>query len=292
MSQSKSLWGESAKRLKKNKVAVISGWFIILMVLIAILAPVLAPYEFDAQNVDRLQMPPNSDNWLGTDSLGRDMLSRVLYGAQVSMAVGIYTAFISFFIGGIYGAVSGWFGGRIDSIMMRLIDILYAIPALILLVIVKVMIESWDIFSDPKSRALFAIFGALSLYGWMAIARIVRGQVLQAKEMLYIEAARSLGVADRRIVIRHIVPNILGPVIVTLTFQIPANVMFESFLSFIGLGLQPPYSSWGVLANEGWRSLRTYPHLILSPGLAIFLTMLAFNLFGDGLRDALDPKMK
>lgn len=290
--KSKSPFNESLKRIKKNKAAVISAYFIFFMVIVAILAPVIAPFSFEAQDISRIQLPPNSVNWLGTDSLGRDMFSRVLYGARVSMAVGIYTAVVSLLMGTVYGAISGYLGGKVDAVMMRFIDILYAIPALILLVIMKVVIESMQTFSDPQFRALFSIFAALSIYGWITIARQVRGQVLQTKEMLFIEAARGLGVVDTSIVVKHILPNILGPVIVSLTFQIPANVIFESFLSFIGLGLQPPYSSWGVLANEGWRSLRTYPHLIIAPGTAIFFTMLAFNLFGDGLRDAFDPKMK
>lgn len=287
-----SLWAESYKRLKKNKAAVISAYFILFVMAVALLAPVLAPYAFDEQNVERILMSPNAQNWLGTDSLGRDIFSRLIYGSRISIAVGIFTAVVSLLMGTMYGAISGWFGGRIDSLMMRLVDILYSIPALVLLVLAKVTIESLETFKDPEVRALFSIFGALSIYGWMGMARIVRGQVLQAKQMQYIEAARSLGIRSHSIVLRHILPNILGPIIVTLTFQIPANVMFESFLSFIGLGLQPPYSSWGVLANEGWRSLRTFPHLIISPGIAIFLTMLAFNLFGDGLRDAFDPKTK
>lgn len=287
-----SLWAESYKRLKKNKAAVISAYFILFVVVVAMFAPVLAPYSFETQNVERILLSPNAENWLGTDSLGRDIFSRLIYGSRISIAVGIFTAVVSLLMGTFYGAISGWFGGKVDSLMMRMVDILYSIPALVLLVLAKVTIESLETFKDPEVRALFSIFGALSIYGWMGMARIVRGQVLQAKQMQYIEAARSLGISSPSIVMRHILPNILGPIIVTLTFQIPANVMFESFLSFIGLGLQPPYSSWGVLANEGWRSLRTFPHLIISPGIAIFLTMLAFNLFGDGLRDAFDPKTK
>lgn len=292
MVRSKSLWVESLGRLKKNRSAVWSSYFIIFIVFVSALAPYLAPYPFDQQNIDHVLSSPNSTYWLGTDSLGRDILSRVIYGARISIAIGIFTAVFSLCVGVFYGAISGWFGGRVDSLMMRFVDILYSIPALVLLVLAKVAIESSNILTNPEARALISIFGALSIYGWMSMARIVRGQVLQAKQMLYVEAAKSLGVRDRSIVLKHILPNILGPVIVTLTFQIPANVMFESFLSFIGLGLQPPYSSWGVLANEGWRSLRTFPHLIISPGTAIFLTMLSFNLFGDGIRDAFDPKLK
>ncbi len=287
-----SLWAESYKRLKKNKVALVSAYFILFVIGVALFAEILAPFSYETQQVDRILMSPNSANWLGTDSLGRDILSRLIYGSRISIAIGIFTAVVSLLMGTIYGAISGWFGGKIDSVMMRLVDILYSIPALVLLVLAKVTIESLETFKDPEIRALFSIFGALSIYGWMGMARIVRGQVLQSKQMQYVEAARSLGIRSSSLVFKHIFPNILGPIIVTLTFQIPANVMFESFLSFIGLGLQPPYSSWGVLANEGWRSLRTFPHLIISPGIAIFLTMLAFNMFGDGLRDAFDPKTK
>jgi oligopeptide transport system permease protein len=291
-SSSSSLWSDGFRRLKKNKGAVISVYFIIFVCIIALLAPVIAPYSFDEQFMDRVLEDPGPDFLMGTDSLGRDLLSRIMYGARVSMAVGIFTAFISLLIGATYGAISGWCGGRVDSAMMRFIDILYTIPELVLLILVMVIFQSMDLFDNPELKALAGIFLALSLVSWVGIARLVRGQVLQVKEMLYIEAARAMGASTFSIIARHIFPNILGPIIVTMTFQIPANVLFESFLSFIGLGLQPPFSSWGVLANEGWRSLKSYPHLIIYPGFALFFTMLAFNLFGDGLRDAFDPKLK
>ncbi len=290
--RSTSLWSDGWKRLKKNKAAVFSGYYILFVCFIAIFAKQIAPYSFDEQNVDRMFQSPNSLHWLGTDSLGRDMLSRIIYGARVSMSVGVFTAFISLCVGTLYGAVAGWFGGRVDSFLMRLIDILYTIPELVLLILVSVIFQQLDVFDDPESKALIGIFLALSLVSWAGVARLVRGQILQVREMLFVEAARALGASGGQIIFKHIVPNIMGPVIVTLTFQIPANVLFESFLSFIGLGLQPPFSSWGVLANDGWRSLTSYPHVILFPGIVIFVTMLAFNLFGDGLRDAFDPKMK
>lgn len=286
-----SLWSDGWKRLKRNKAAVISLAFIVFVCVIAILAPWIAPYSFETQDIDRALMPPDAKNLLGTDSLGRDMLSRIIYGARMSMAVGIFTAVFSLLIGGLYGAVSGWMGGWVDSILMRIIDILYAIPSLVLLILVGVVFNSMQVFANPELKALTGIFLALSVVGWVSLARLVRGQVLQVREMLYVEGARALGASDWRIVGKHILPNILGPVIVMLTFQIPSNILFESFLSFIGLGLQPPYSSWGVLANDGWRA-KSYPHLILFPGIALFCTMLAFNLLGDGLRDAFDPKMK
>lgn len=287
-----SLWSDAVKRLKKNKAAVISAYYILFVCLVALFARTIAPFSFETQNIDRMFESPNSVHLLGTDSLGRDMLSRIIYGARVSMAVGIFTAFISLCVGTMYGAIAGWFGGRVDSTMMRLIDILYTIPELVLLILVSVIFQQLNLFDDPELKALVGIFLALSLVSWAGVARLVRGQILQVREMLFIEAARAMGASGRQIIWRHIIPNIMGPVIVTLTFQIPANVLFESFLSFIGLGLQPPFSSWGVLANDGWRSLSSYPHVILFPGIVIFITMLAFNLFGDGLRDAFDPKMK
>jgi len=288
---SQSLWKDSVKRLKKNRASVYSLYFIIAISLVAIFASYLAPYSFETQNIDRLLLGPNAQNWFGTDNLGRDLFSRIIYGARVSMAVGIFTASVSLLIGGLYGAISGWVGGWVDSVMMRIIDILFAIPSLVLLILVMVVFNSINIFAQPELKALTGIFLALSVVGWVGLARLVRGQVLQAKQLLFIEGARAMGAGNWAILFRHVLPNILGPITVMLTFQIPSNILFESFLSFIGLGLQPPYSSWGNLANDGWRA-KSYPHLILFPGLAIFLTMLAFNLLGDGLRDAFDPKMK
>jgi oligopeptide transport system permease protein len=288
----KSLLSEGIRRLKRNRAAVISGWWIVLMCLMALFAYQLSPYAFDEQYMDRVLAPPSSQHWFGTDALGRDMLSRLIHGARMSMAVGIITAVMSLIFGMAYGALSGWVGGRLDRAMMRVIDILYSIPTLVLLILVKVIFDSYDWVLNPEVKALSGMLIALSIVGWVTLARIVRGQVLQVKEMAYIEAARSLGASGFRIVLRHIIPNIMGPAIVVLTFQIPANILYESFLSFLGLGLQPPYSSWGVLANEGWRSLTSYPHLIITPGIALFSAMLAFNLLGDGLRDAFDPQMR
>jgi oligopeptide transport system permease protein len=290
-SPAQSLWSDGWKRFQKNRISVISLYFILFVCAVALLAPWLAPFSYETQDISRVLFEPNSVNWCGTDSLGRDMLSRIIYGSRMSMSVGVFTALISLLIGGVYGGVAGWCGGWVDSALMRTIDILFAIPTLVLLILVMVIFNSIEIFSNPELKALCGIFLALSIVGWASLARLVRGQVLQAKQMLFVESAHAIGASDSRILLRHIFPNILGPVIVMLTFQIPANVLFESFLSFIGLGLQPPYSSWGVLANDGWRA-KSYPHLIFFPGLAIFLTMLAFNLLGDGLRDAFDPKMK
>ena len=290
--KSKSLWDDAVQRLKRNRAAVVSGYFIILLCVIAIFAEFVAPYSFDEQDMSHILSLPSSKYWFGTDDLGRDLFSRLVYGAQMSMAVGIFTAIFSLIMGVIYGSVSGWVGGRIDAVMMRAVDILDSIPTIVLLILVKMTIDAVYISGDPKTNAFVGVLSALSVFGWIILARVVRGQVMQVKESLFVEAAHSLGASNFRMLFRHILPNILGPITVVLTFQIPQNILFESFLSFIGLGLQPPYSSWGVLANSGWKTIKSYPHLIIAPGCALFFTMLAFNLLGDGLRDAFDPKMK
>ena len=290
--EGRSLQQEAWRQIRKNKVAIASLVLIVIICLIALFAPLLAPFPFDEQYLDQVLKSPDMHHWLGTDSLGRDMLSRLIYGARISMAVGVITAVISFVIGTAYGAVAGWFGGYVDSGLMRFVDILDSIPSIVLLIIVKLVFDSFDIIQNPELKALTGMLLALSLVSWVSLARVVRGQVLQIKQMAYVESARAMGASGVRIVTQHILPNIAGPVIVLLTFQIPSNILSESFLSFLGLGLQPPFSSWGVLANDGWRSLRSYPHLMISPGIAIFLAMLAFNLLGDGLRDAVDPQMR
>jgi len=290
--EGQSLSQEAWQQLKKNRVAVISLVTIVVICVIAVLAPLLAPYPFDEQYLDQVLAAPGWRHWLGTDSLGRDMLSRLIYGARISMTIGVVTAIISFIIGTAYGAISGWFGGRVDAVMMRFVDILNSIPSIVLLILVKLVFDSVNVIQNPELKALTGMLLALSLVSWVELARVVRGQVLQVKQMAYVEAARSMGATSTRMVIQHILPNIAGPVIVLLTFQIPSNILSESFLSFLGLGLQPPFSSWGVLANDGWRSIKSYPHLMISPGVAIFIAMLAFNLLGDGLRDAVDPQMR
>ncbi len=283
---------DSWKRLKRNRVALFSAGVIAFLILVALFAPIIAPYPFDEQYLDKVLASFSLEHWLGTDNLGRDMLSRLIYGARVSMAVAVFTAVVALVIGIFYGSLAGWLGGWVDSAMMRAIDILDSIPALVLLILVKVFFDSMNFISNPELRSLVGMLLALSFVSWVSVARVVRAQVLQVKQMSFVEASRSLGASGTRSLTVHVLPNIAGPVIVLLTYQIPSNILFESFLSFLGLGLQPPYASWGVLANDGWRTLRTYPHLMISPGVAIFSAMLTFNLLGDGLRDALDPKMK
>lgn len=208
------------------------------------------------------------------------------------MAIGVVTAVISLVVGTFFGCLAGWFGGWTDRSIMRFVDILDSIPSLVLMILVKLVFDAVDIIDNPELKALTGMLLALSLVSWVSLARVVRGQVLQVKQMPYVEAAKAMGASGSRMIVQHILPNIIGPVIVLLTFQIPSNILYESFMSFLGLGLQPPYSSWGVLANDGWRSMNSFPHLMIWPGVAIFITMMAFNLLGDCLRDAFDPQMR
>ena len=276
------MYTQAWKRLKRHHLAMISLAFLLFLSIVAMAAPWITNFTYFDQNADHALQFPNSTYWFGTDSLGRDLFSRIVYGARISLAVGFFTAIFSLIIGSIYGAISGYMGGKVDLIMMRIADILYALPSLLVTVLVMLVV----------GRGPLGIFVALGVVGWVGEARLVRGQVLQAREMLYVESARALGLGSIRILFQHIFPNILGPVIVSLTFGIPQNIMAESFLSFVGLGLEPPYASWGTLANEGWRAYRTYPYLIFFPGIVLFFTILAFNFLGDGLRDALDPQTK
>lgn len=268
------------KKFVRNRAGVFGFLFVLFVCICALFAPLITNYTYDEQNIEHRLMPPSGDHIMGTDSLGRDLYSRILYGARTSMAVGIITALVAVFIGTLYGAVSGYAGGLVDAFLMRIVDIFYIFPSLLLAILIMVV---WG-------QGLIGIIAALSIVGWVTQARLVRGQVLQVKEMLHVENARALGVPPARLLWKHILPLVWGPIIVQITFQIPANIMAESFLSFIGLGIQPPLSSWGTLANEGWRGMRSYPHLIIFPGTVLFLTMLAFQFFGDGLRDWLDPR--
>ncbi len=248
------------------------------MILVAIFANLIAPYSYDIQNIDERLLTPNINHLAGTDALGRDLFSRIIYGARASMFVGIATALISLTLGLIIGSISGLLGGWIDQILMRITDIFYVIPSLLLAILVMVMM----------GQGILSIVIALATVGWVQQARLIRAQVFQIKELLHIEAAKAIGATPIRILKKHILPLTLGPLLVSLTYQIPYNVMSESFLSFLGVGIQPPLASWGSLASEGFRGMRSYPHLILFPGLILFFTMLAFQFLGDGLKDLLD----
>ena len=260
--------------------------FIIVVSAAGVLAPAISPYGAGGLEESRILHGPSRDHWMGTDGLGRDLLTRVLFGARVSIAVGIGTALIALIIGTAYGLVSGYAGGSVDSAMMRLVDIFYALPDLLIFILLSLVL----------GRTIGGVLISLGFVAWVRFARIARGQVLQAKQLAYVEGARAAGAGDSRILLRHILPNIAGPILVTLTFSIPAAILTESTLSFIGLGINDPYSewgtSWGSLMQDGWRAMRSFPHVILFPSGATFLTILAFNFLGNGLRDVLDPKRR
>lgn len=279
--RSSGLWEDAWKRLKRNRAAVASAIFLVLLGVVSVLAPVL-PFVPDptVQDLAMGATPPSWTHWFGTDELGRDTFSRVLHGGRLSLLVGLVGTLVSLVIGVTYGALAGYRGGRTDEIMMRFVDILYALPYIFLVILLLVFF----------SRSLLMLFIALGLVQWLTMARIVRGQVLSLKNQQFVEAARALGAGDARIVLRHLVPNTLGPVIVYTTLTVPAVILQEAFLSFLGLGVQPPDASWGTLVSEGARVLALFPWLVIFPGAALALTLLCFNFLGDGLRDALDPQ--
>ncbi|HEX7226725.1 MAG TPA: ABC transporter permease [Candidatus Binatia bacterium] len=274
------------KSSRFDALAGASAIFVIIVLLGGFAVPWISPYRSGELRADSLLEGPSWSHPMGTDALGRDLLTRVLYGARVSMTVGIGTALIALIIGTTYGLVSGFKGGKLDDFMMRLVDIFYGLPDMLIFILLSLLF----------GKSIGGLLTALGLVTWVRFARITRGQVLQAKEFVYVEGARAMGAPQRRILLRHILPNILGPILVTLTFSIPAAILAESTLSFIGLGINDPYSgwgtSWGTLAQDGWRAMRAYPHIIFFPAAAIVLTILAFNTIGNALRDLLDPKTR
>lgn len=265
---------------------IASGTVVFIVVVLGFLAPWIAPYSIGGLEAKQLLETPSWSHWMGTDGLGRDLFTRVLYGARVSMTVGLGTAILALVIGTSYGLVAGFKGGNWDDLMMRVVDIFYGLPEMLIFILLSLVF----------GRNIGGLLIALGLVSWVRFARIARGQVLQAKEFLFVESANALGASRRRVLLRHILPNILGPIIVTLTFSIPSAILAESTLSFIGIGINDPYSawgtSWGTLAQDGYRAMRSYPHVIAFPAAAIFLTILSFNVLGNGLRDLLDPKQR
>jgi oligopeptide transport system permease protein len=277
---------EKRRRASVNIAMLACIGFVVIVAAAAFLAPRLSPYTAGGLEEKRILEAPSRTHWMGTDALGRDLLTRVLYGARVSLTVGVGTAMLALVIGTAYGVVSGFTGGSLDNFMMRVVDIFYGLPDMLIFILLSLLF----------GRNIAGLLAALGLVSWVRFARIARGQVLQVKELLFVESAKSMGASWRRIILRHILPNILGPIIVTLTFSVPSAILAESTLSFIGLGINDPYSawgtSWGTLAQDGWRAMRTFPHVIFFPAAAIFLTILAFNTLGNGLRDLLDPKRR
>ena len=280
MSQSSSLWSDAIRRLFKNKAAVAGAFVLVVLIVLAAFAPWIAPYPYAYQNLDLGASPPSSAHLLGTDVLGRDLLSRILYGARISLLVGFIATTVALVIGVSWGIIAGYAGGKVDSLMMRIVDILYGLPFIIFIILLMVIF----------GRNLWLLFLAIGAVEWLTMARIVRAQVLSLKNQEFVLAAQAMGVSNFAMFKRHLLPNILGPVAVYATLTIPQVMLLESFLSFLGLGIQPPMSSWGTLIKDGVESMEEYSWLLIYPGLTFTITLFALNFFGDGLRDALDPK--
>jgi oligopeptide transport system permease protein len=278
--QGSSLWHDAWLRLRKNKMAMAGGIIVIFLMLVSFLAPLLAPYSYDAQDLNLYAVGPRAHHWFGTDTLGRDVLTRLLYGGRVSMSVGLAATAVSLIIGVLYGAIAGYIGGRLDSAMMRFVDIMYSMPFIIFVILLMVMF----------GRHFVLLFVAIGAVEWLTMARIVRGQVAALKHQEFVEAARALGLRKRRIILRHLIPNTLGPVVVYSTLTVPSVMLLEATLSFLGLGVQPPMSSWGLMINEGAQYIEEAPWLLIFPGAALGLTLFSLNFLGDGLRDALDVR--
>ena len=280
MQNNSSLWNDAYRRLVQNKAAMIGGMILLFLILCAILAPWIAPYSYSYQDLDLGASKPSWDHLLGTDVMGRDLLSRILYGARISLMVGFVATGVALIIGVSWGIIAGYFGGRVDSIMMRIVDVLYGLPFIIFIILLMVIF----------GRNLWLLFGAIGAVEWLTMARIVRGQVIGLKNQEFVLAAQAMGVSNMSMFKKHLFPNILGPIAVYATLTIPQVMLLESFLSFLGLGIQPPMSSWGTLIKDGVESMEEYSWLLIYPGLTFTITLFALNFFGDGLRDALDPK--
>lgn len=307
-----SFWQDAWLRIRKNKAAIVSMFVLLFIITMAFVGPMISPHDGETQTLKHANLPPkvpgleklgildgygvmagkevdlyalkNVDTyyWFGTDGLGRDMFSRVWKGTQISLFIAFVAAVIDMIIGVTYGGISGYYGGRVDDIMQRIVEILIGIPTLVIVILMMLVMEP----------GLTAIIIAITITGWIGMSRIVRGQVLKFKNQEFVLAARTLGASNGRIISKHILPNILGLIIINMMFTIPGAIFFEAFLSFIGLGLQPPTASLGTLINDGYQIIRYQPHVLLYPAVVLSLLMIAFNLIGDGLRDAFDPKMK
>jgi oligopeptide transport system permease protein len=277
----RSLWQDAFIRLRKNKLAISGLIILILMVILAVLTPWIVPYSYEEQNLILGATPPSAAHWMGTDIFGRDQLTRILYGSRISLMVGFIATSVALCIGVLWGTVAGYIGGRVDAWMMRFVDILYALPFTIFIILLTVVF----------GRSMLLLFLAIGAVEWLTMARIVRGQVMAMKHQEFVEAAVAMGMSRGRIMLRHVAPNVLGPIIIYTTLTIPSVILLESFLSFLGLGIQPPESSWGSLISAGVETMEEYPWLLIFPALTLSLTLFALNFLGDGLRDALDPRV-
>lgn len=274
-----SLWGDVWRRLRRNKGAMVGLFIIVFLTVVCALAPFIAPYEPNRTDFLSLRQPPSWKHLMGTDLQGRDVFSRILYGGQVSLSVGVISQLAIMMVGIVIGAVAGYYGRWVDTIIMRITDIVYAFPTGLFLIILMVLL----------GRGFGNMILAMTITSWVGVARLVRGEVLQLKQREFVEAARSVGARDRDIIWRHLMPNLIGPMIVWFSLGIPGAIMAEAGLSFLGIGLVPPTPSWGIMLNQGYELFRVLPHLVFFPALVIAIVMVAFMLLGDGLRDAFDP---
>lgn len=302
LGENTSYWKDAWRRLKQNKIAMISLGVIIIVLLFAIIGPLISPYSYSQQIRGHENLSPTLAHPFGTDNLGRDLLVRTMIGSRISLLIGIGAALLVLVIGSIYGAISGLLGGRVDTVMMRIVEIIYSLPDMLVIILLRIVLE------EPLTKAFDSggFFGGLQLLGpgivamfivyallyWVGMARIVRGQVLQLKEMEYINAARALGSDNGRLIKKHLLPNCVGQLVVTTMLQIPSAIFTEAYLSFLGIGVSKPLASLGSLASDALNGISSYPYRLLFPAATISIIILAFNLFGDGLRDALDPKLK
>ncbi len=283
MRPSLSYWSDAWRRLRANKLAMLGLFFLVVMLVMAIFAPMLSSHSVTAQSLSSQNLPPSATHWFGTDDLGRDVFVRTWYGARISLFVGVMAAIIDFLIGVTYGGHSGFKGGRTDTIMTRIVEILYGLPYLLIVILLMVVM----------GPSLLTIIVALTITGWISMARIVRGQILQLKTYEYVTASRSFGASPWRIIRKNLLPNTMGPIIVQMTLTVPSAIFAEAFLSFLGLGIQAPFASWGVMANDALPVILSGEWWqLFFPALCISLTMFAFNVLGDGLQDALDPKLR
>ena len=295
--QSAGLWSDAFGRLRKNRLAILGLILVILLLSAGIFGPIVAPWDYKIQDLQAVfangnrPVPPFSPgHLLGTDSLGRDLLSRLLDGARISVTVAFVVQIVILTIGVPIGALAGWFGGRLDNALMRFTDVIYAFPDLLFIILLSVAFR--ETAFGQALDGLFLVFVAIGLTSWVTVARLVRGQLLALKETEFVEAARAIGVSDRKIVTRHLLPNGLSPIIVAITLGIPSAILAEATLAFIGVGVQPPRASWGSLIADGEKYVRGDPHLVLFPAIAIALALIGFTFLGDGLRDALDPRQR
>lgn len=275
-------WQDAWRRLKKNRLAMAGLIILVALIVFAIIVPFVSSYDYQTQNLKVKNVPPNGDHWFGTDDFGRDLWTRVWWGTRISLFIGIVAAIIDLVIGVIYGGISAYYGGKVDEVMQRTIEIVYAIPFLLIAILLIMVIGS----------GIPSIILAMAITGWVPMARLVRGQMLTLKEQEFVLASRTLGASPMRIIMRSLIPNALGIIIVQITFVVPAAIFTEAFLSFIGLGVKPPLASLGNLLSDGANYIRLYPHRLIFPTIIFSLILLSFNLLGDGLRDALDPKMR